>query len=1235
MDDTKSEHLKVVVGALIEECENPPPPVAVCLYNACQFNQPIYYSDPGFKGFFSVFCCEHCSLHYHPQCWKELKNSKGLSEKEFLGQPCFTPDCEGIVFKVTNTTKEGIIGKTFQVPESKKETKQKKSKLEKKLEGRDNRKRKRRDSKCDSISDVTNDVASENASPVPPMKNEGNKCTNEIKQNETTVTSNLEPKLLSEAETSSASKLSVDAQPFYVLKKPAIDENSHRTPSKAKEPKKFKSSTLSIDDFYENVTYCYNFEKRNSFPQSNSQLFFPSRWSDGNINEGNETNTSDLLGSHGGATELESIKSNVYSFLEELLTLRGPLRIDDPILVDELKNFPTEANIMIADCGGIGEFLKNNIRFAYVGNTYVCVAADVVAAYNKCRNSLSFDDEPFYDSNINETFEEDENKSVTSASSYLNPDAKEYSPVSSKFSDLPPNENAERSQSVTVSSGVDNSRRNSESLLSVVSKLRQPIVVDDKPTSFGSTHSINDDELPTNEFSQIRKLSNSVQSIPSDSNFISSAESNSAENSTLENKLDVNIAQFVKMLQNYSSDEMRKHHLDIESAIKPYSIVILPKKCNRIIQTEESEAEKLSRGVQTNDEELERIKEVAMILADDKHMLREQNAQLQKQLDVALDSATKSQKKSSVEIINLKATLEEVFAELEAEKKASKNKELKWEKELKHLQDSLNKANEKIDEQKRENETLNMNLESMRIHAEDLNDKLKEARAIINHLEDKLSENELARASSELQGKLYTETIERLEQKICEISERAKTAELQVLKLKKSEFLKRIDQKISEAAEKMKELQGGISIVSAAFNPIIVKNMETLLAQIRGYINKLGDIRHVFMKSIDHQIQRVTSGTALKDLSPLEVTELPEIPKWSQANAQAMNFLPQQIPPVVPAAQSEIKIPSLPLAASGKTESSTPYLNSKTPVSSFQPAGQSVILNPLLQSSVQNATLTPSFQSAMQSGTLFKDMVTKPAPTSSFKKPSSDVQEKEKTVLSLNNPEISQPASSATKMVEVKGASNRMTSPDLELGYKVAQNGIEKPTPVYSTADIQKKPAVSENKNSYEKLLSKLQLKYPNYSQAHLMSFVKDYRSQRKGKLSGLTLETIINEVSEFIESQRKTECNISEAAKKSRLLQNKVLVNKKIACDEPVVVENPPAPKKAAWNVTNDSNKNWSGNNIEDCVICCEEMNFSTAYKADCGHQFHLTCIREWLNKKSDCPICRVYLLLPEDYPA
>ncbi|XP_035222280.1 E3 ubiquitin-protein ligase TTC3-like isoform X2 [Stegodyphus dumicola] len=1203
MDDTKSEHLKVVVGALIEECENPPPPVAVCLYDACQFNQPIYYSDPGFKGFFSVFCSEHCSLHYHPQCWKELKNSKGLSEKEFLAQPCFTPDCEGVIFKVTSTTKEGIIGKTFQLPESKKETKQKKSKLERKLEERDNRKRKRRDSKCDSISDVTSEVASDNASPVPPMKKEGSKCTNEIKQNETTVASNPEPKLFSEAETPSTSKLSVDAQPFYILKKPAIDENSHRTPSKVKEPKKFKSSTLSIDDFYENVSY--NFEKRTSFPQKCSQLFFPSRWSDGNINEGNEINTSDLLGSHGGPTELESIKSNVYSYLEELLTLRGPLRIDDPILVDELKNFPTEANIMIADCGGIGEFLKNNIRFAYVGNTYVCVAADVVAAYNKCRNSLSFNDETFYSSNIIETFEEDENKSVTSGSSYLNPDAKEYSPVSSKLSDLPPTENVQRSQSYTVNSGVDNSRRNSESLLSVVSKLRKRIVVDDKLTSFGSTSSINNDELL-----QIRKLSNSVQSIPS--NFISSAESNSAENSSVENKLDINIPQFIKMLQNYSSDEMRKHHLDIESAIKPYSIVILPKTCNRIIQTEDCEAEKLSRGVQKSDEEFERIKEVAMILADDKHMLREQNAQLQKQLDVALDSATKSQKKSSVEIINLKATLEEVFSELEAEKKTNKNKELKWEKELKHLQDSLNKANEKIDEQKKENETLNMNLE---------------------------------RTSSELQRKLYMETIENLEQKIHEMTERAKTAEHQVLKLKKSEFLKRIDQKISEAGERMKELQGGIPLISPALNPIIVKNMETLLTQIRSYINKLGEIRHVFMRSIDHQIQRVTSGIPLKDLPPLEVAELPEIPKWSQANAQTMNFLPQQIPSiVVPPANSEIKIPSLPLAAAATTETSAPYLNSKTSVSSFQPAVQSGLLNPLLQSSVQPGTLNPSLQSAVQSGTLFKDMITKPAPTSSLKKLSSDVQEKEKTVLSLNNPKIPQPSSSATKVdnfssnvseVEVKGASNRMTSPDLELGYKVAENGIEKPTPVYNTADIQKKPAVSESKNSYEKLLSKLQIKYPNYSQAHLVSFVKDYRSQRKGKLSGLTLETIINEVSEFIESQGKAECSVSEAAKKSRLLQNRVLVNKKIACDEPVVVENAPAPKKAAWNVRNDSNKNWSGSSIEDCVICCEEMNFSTAYKADCGHRFHLTCIREWLNKKSDCPICRVYLLLPEDYPA
>ena len=57
----------------------------------------------------------------------------------------------------------------------------------------------------------------------------------------------------------------------------------------------------------------------------------------------------------------------------------------------------------------------------------------------------------------------------------------------------------------------------------------------------------------------------------------------------------------------------------------------------------------------------------------------------------------------------------------------------------------------------------------------------------------------------------------------------------------------------------------------------------------------------------------------------------------------------------------------------------------------------------------------------------------------------------------------------------------------------------------------------------------------------------------------------------------------------------------------------------------------------LDECVICCEELQDAdalsqknirqgwTRYSLECGHDtFHKKCIRDWLKKKSDCPLCK-----------
>merc|ERR1711874_522495 len=114
IEETKKEYLIQRQQELMLELRSPPLPEATCLYKDCltsQKNNPfppsqnIYTSDPDYKGYYKVLCRLNCQLAYHKTCWVELKQhnidilrlTKTPSEKDFFGQPCFTPDCAGVI----------------------------------------------------------------------------------------------------------------------------------------------------------------------------------------------------------------------------------------------------------------------------------------------------------------------------------------------------------------------------------------------------------------------------------------------------------------------------------------------------------------------------------------------------------------------------------------------------------------------------------------------------------------------------------------------------------------------------------------------------------------------------------------------------------------------------------------------------------------------------------------------------------------------------------------------------------------------------------------------------------------------------------------------------------------------------------------------------------------------------------------------------------------------------------
>ena len=48
---------------------------------------------------------------------------------------------------------------------------------------------------------------------------------------------------------------------------------------------------------------------------------------------------------------------------------------------------------------------------------------------------------------------------------------------------------------------------------------------------------------------------------------------------------------------------------------------------------------------------------------------------------------------------------------------------------------------------------------------------------------------------------------------------------------------------------------------------------------------------------------------------------------------------------------------------------------------------------------------------------------------------------------------------------------------------------------------------------------------------------------------------------------------------------------------------------------------------NVNQCSICAELLDFYKVTKTKCCHEFHLKCLKDWKVKSDICPICRSIL--------
>ncbi|XP_034405472.1 E3 ubiquitin-protein ligase TTC3 [Cyclopterus lumpus] len=123
--ETQPEYFKEILQHAIELCKFPPIPEAICRFDKClvPLKAEIYLTDPDFKGYIQLCCCRSCNVEYHLACWKTLKTSfLEKNERDFLQEPCLTPDCVGQICSIILFGPTGLIKCRFDDPIAKPQT---------------------------------------------------------------------------------------------------------------------------------------------------------------------------------------------------------------------------------------------------------------------------------------------------------------------------------------------------------------------------------------------------------------------------------------------------------------------------------------------------------------------------------------------------------------------------------------------------------------------------------------------------------------------------------------------------------------------------------------------------------------------------------------------------------------------------------------------------------------------------------------------------------------------------------------------------------------------------------------------------------------------------------------------------------------------------------------------------------------------------------------------------------
>lgn len=162
-------------------------------------------------------------------------------------------------------------------------------------------------------------------------------------------------------------------------------------------------------------------------------------------------------------------------------------------------------------------------------------------------------------------------------------------------------------------------------------------------------------------------------------------------------------------------------------------------------------------------------------------------------------------------------------------------------------------------------------------------------------------------------------------------------------------------------------------------------------------------------------------------------------------------------------------------------------------------------------------------------------------------------------------------------------------------------------------------------KKPFNSIIEHLSVIFPCYASSELSGFIKKVRNKSKNSFSGLSIEEIVERVTEHIvEEQKKKKPNPGKDKKTSE------------AHPAASVTKSSPSPPLAAAGPSAKT----KGQKKEDvpapdgnsCQICHEIFKSKNMRVLKCGHKFHKGCFKQWLKGQSTCPTCGSSDLLSEE---